>query len=94
MWQKGSEWIKQVQQLPPLYPALVIGDIFSVEQLIGWGVFAQTVFWRGTRIHEGLSDHRQTGVRDAALMDVKHKLRVLDHVHPETQGKAARIRKT
>lgn len=39
----GSECIKPVHQLLPLYPALVIGDIFSVEQLIGWGVFAQAV---------------------------------------------------
>lgn len=34
---KASAW------LLPLYPALVIGDIFSVEQLIGRGVFAQAV---------------------------------------------------
>ena len=33
----------EVHQLLPLYPALVIGDVFSVEQLVGWGVFAQTV---------------------------------------------------
>ena len=44
---------------------------------------------RGAGVHEGLSHDGQTGVRDAALVDVKHKLRVLDHVHPETQREAA-----
>lgn len=40
----GSGWnIKWMHRRLPLYPALVIGDIFSVEQLIRWGVFAQTV---------------------------------------------------
>lgn len=72
----------------PLYPALVIGDIFSVKQLIGRRVFAQAMLRSGARIHEGLSDHRETSVCDAALMNVKHKLRVLDHIYPETQRKA------
>ena len=35
--------VYEVHQLLPLYPALVIGDVFSVEQLVGWGVFAQAV---------------------------------------------------
>lgn len=38
------ERVKRALELLPLYPALVIGDIFSIEQLIGRGVFAQTVF--------------------------------------------------
>lgn len=84
--------MKRVHRLLPLYPALVIGDIFSVEQLIGWGVFAQAVLWSWAGIHKGLSDYRQAGVRDAALMDVKHELGVFDHVHPETQRKAGRRR--
>lgn len=32
---------------------------------------------------------RQAGVGDAVLMDIKHKLRVLDDVHPEPERKAA-----
>lgn len=48
---------REDQQLLPLYPALVIRNIFSVKQLIGWGVFAQAVFRSGARIHEGLSHH-------------------------------------
>lgn len=36
-----------------------------------------------------MGDYRQTGVCDAAFMDVEHKLRILDHIHPEAQGKAA-----
>ena len=36
-----------------------------------------------------MGHHGQTGVRDAAFMDVKHKLRILDHIYPEAQGQAA-----
>ena len=46
------------------------------------------MFWRRTGVHEGLGHHRQTGVRDAVLMDVKYKLGVLDDVHPEPKRKA------
>lgn len=90
MWGVLPWCIKWMQRPLPLYPALVIGDIFSIEQLIWWRVFAQAVLWGGARIHEGLRYYRQTGVRDAALMDVKDKLRVLDHIYPETQRKAGR----
>lgn len=47
------------------------------------------MFGRRAGVHEGLSDDRQTGVSDAALMDVKHKLRILYDVHPEPERKAA-----
>lgn len=43
---------------------------------------------RRTRVHEGLSDDRQAGVGDAALVDVEHKLRILYDVHPEPERKA------
>ena len=76
----------------PLHPALVVGDVFSVEQLVGGRVLAQPVLGGGAGVHEGLGHHRQAGIRDAALVDVEHKLGVLDHVHPETQRQAVRER--
>lgn len=76
------------QKWIPFYPAFVVRDVLGVEQLGGGRVFTQPVFGGGARVHEGLSHHRQAGIRDAALMNVKDKLRVLDHVHPEAQGKA------
>lgn len=76
--------------LSPLHPALVVGDVFSVEKLVGWRVFAQAMFRRRARVHEGLSHHRQTGVCNAVLMDVKDKLRVFNHIDPKPQGKAVR----
>jgi hypothetical protein len=42
----------------------------------------------GAAVHEGLSHHAETRVHDQRLVDVKHKVRVLDDVHPEPQGKA------
>lgn len=71
----------------PLHPALVVWDVFSVQQFVRGRVFAQAVLWRRTGVHERLSHHRQTRVCDAALMDVEHKLRVFDNVHPEAQRK-------
>lgn len=73
----------------PLYPVLVVGDVFSVEELIGGRVFSQFVLRRRTGVHEGLSHHGEAGVRDAVLMDVKHKLWVFDDVHPKAQRKTA-----
>ncbi len=78
----------------PFYPVLVVGYIFSIKQLIRGWVFAQSVFRCGTRVHEGLSHHRQTRICDAALMNVKNELGILDHIHPETQRKAAGDRQT
>lgn len=69
----------------PFHPALIAGNVLGVQQLVRRGVFAQAVLRRRARIHEGLRHHWQTGVRDAALVDVEHKLGVLDHVHPEPQ---------
>lgn len=40
-----------------------------------------------TRVHESLGHHGQTCIRDAVFMDVKHKLGVLDDIHPEPQRK-------
>lgn len=67
----------------PLYPVLVAGDVLGIEQLVGGGILAQSVLRSGAGVHEGLGHHRETGIRDAVLMDVKHKLRVLDHIHPK-----------
>lgn len=67
----------------PLHPVLVAGDVLGIEQLVGGGILAQPVLRCGTGVHEGLGHHREAGVRDAVLMDVKHKLRVLDHIHPK-----------
>ncbi len=52
------------------------------------------MFRSGAGVHEGLGHHRQAGVCDAALVDVKHKLRVLDHIYPEAQGQAAHVKRT
>lgn len=75
----------------PLDPVLVVGDVLSVEQLVWGRVFAQLVFWRRTWVHEGLSYYRQTRVCDAVLMDVKDKLRILYHIHPEPQWQTAEM---
>lgn len=50
---------------------------------------AQSVLNGGATVHECLCDDRQTGVNDVGLVDVKHKLWVLDDVHPESQWKTA-----
>jgi len=42
----------------------------------------------GAGVHEGLGHDGEARVRDAALVDVEHKLRVLDDVHPEAQREA------
>ena len=75
-------------QHSPLHPVLVAGDVLGVEQLVGGGVLAQPVLRRGAGVHEGLGHHREAGVSDAVLVDVKHKLGVLDHVDPKPQGQA------
>lgn len=72
----------------PFYPVLVTGDILGIEQLIGRWVLAQPVLWCGAGVHEGLGYHGEAGICDAALVDVKYKLRVLDDIHPETQREA------
>ena len=46
------------------------------------------MFGRRAGVHEGLSDDRQTGVSDAALVDVEHKLRILYDVNPEPEREA------
>lgn len=69
----------------PFHPALVAGDVLGIKQLVGGRVFPKAVFWGGAGVHEGLGHHRETGIRDAALVYVKDKLRVLDNVHPEPQ---------
>lgn len=79
-WRYRRSWL-------PFHPALIVGDVFRIQQLVGRGVFAQPVLGRGAGVHEGLSDYRQAGVGDAALVDVEHKLRVLYDVHPEPEGK-------
>lgn len=40
----------------------------------------------GAGIHEGLSHDREAGVRNAAFVDIKHKLGVFDDIHPESKG--------
>lgn len=51
------------------------------------------MFRRRAGIHEGLSDDWQASVGDAALVDVEHKLRILNNIHPEPERKAARTEK-
>lgn len=46
------------------------------------------MFRRGAGVHESLGYDRQTGVSDAAFVDVEHKLRVLYDVHPEAERQA------
>lgn len=77
----------------PFHPALVVGDVLRVEQFVGWRVFAEPMFRRRAGIHEGLSDDWQASVGDAALVDVEHKLRILNNIHPEPERKAARTEK-
>ena len=43
------------------------------------------MFHRGATVHEGLSNDREAGVNNVRLVNVKHKLWVLDDVHPESQ---------
>lgn len=77
----------------PLHPALVVRDVFSIEELVWRRVFAQTMLRRRAGVHEGLSHHWQTGICNAVLVDVKDKLRVFDHVDPKPQRKAGLERK-
>ncbi|KAG8129859.1 hypothetical protein E2320_016469 [Naja naja] len=39
-----------------------------------------------TRVHEGLGHNGEASVRDAALVNIKNKLWVLDDIHPKPQG--------
>ncbi len=77
----------------PLHPALVVRDVFSIEELVWRGVFAQAMLRRRAGVHEGLSHHWQTGVCNTVLVDVKDKLRVFYHVDPKPQRKAGLERK-
>ena len=36
----------------------------------------------GAAVHESLSDDGQTGINDVRLVDVEHKLWVLDDIYP------------
>lgn len=66
-------------------------DVLGVEEFGGRWVFAQTVFRGWAGVHEGLCHNGQTGVRDAAFMNVEHKLGILDHVYPEAQRQAVNV---
>ena len=46
--------------------------------------------WGAASIHEGLGDDTEAGVNDVGLPKVKHKVRVLDQVHPEPAKHAVR----
>ena len=43
-------------------------------------------------VNERLGDDGQARVHDGRLVDVEHKLRILDHVHPEPQHQAGGIK--
>lgn len=66
-------------------------NVLRVEEFGGRWVFAQTVLRGWAGVHEGLCHHGQAGVRDAAFMNVEHKLGILDHVYPEAQRQAVNI---
>ena len=85
--QPGS-CLSSLHQHSPLHPVLVAWDVLGIEQLVGGGVLAQPVLRCGARVHEGLGHHREAGIGDAVLVDVKHELGILDHVDPKPQGQA------
>ena len=85
--QPGS-CLSSLHQHSPLNPVLVAWDVLGIEQLVGGGVLAQPVLRCGARVHEGLGHHREAGIGDAVLVDVKHELGILDHVDPKPQGQA------
>lgn len=49
---------------------------------------AQSVFRSWTAVHKSLCDHRQTGVYNQRLVNIKHKVRVLNDVYPKSQWQA------
>jgi len=69
----------------PIDPGPVLGNVPGVEQFAGRRVFAQLLLGDGATVHQRLSNYRQTGVDGTRLVNVKHEVRVTDHVHPEPQ---------
>ena len=54
---------------------------------------AESMFHCRTTVHERLSNDRETRIDYVGLVDVKHKLWVLDDVHPESQRKTVDSKK-
>ena len=65
------------------HPVLVDGDVLGVQELAAGAVLAQLVLRGAAGVHEGLCHHTQARVHDVGLAQVKHKVWVLDQVHPE-----------
>ena len=74
-----------------LDPLIKIRDPDSVvvyfsreEQLVRRGLFVEDGVIGQTRRHQSLSDDGQVELNRKGFFDVKHKVRVLDHVDPES----------
>ena len=68
-----------------LDPLLVFGNVFGVEQLGRGRVFAELVRRHGARVHEGLGNDGEAGVKDIRLVDVEDEVGIFDEIDPETQ---------
>ena len=73
----------------PLDPLAVLWNVFGVEEFAGRRVLAEFVFAHRAAVHERLCDDRQARVDDVRLVNVEHKVGILDEVHPEPQRQTA-----
>ncbi len=73
---------------------LVLLDLVNVKQPGRGRVLGVPNVSGGGGVDVGLSDDRQTRVYRSRLVDVKRKVRILDHIHPEPQGHTERMRFT
>ena len=61
-----------------------------IEQSRRWSLFGVLHFGRRARIDVSLCDDSQAGVYRHRLVKVKHKVWVLDDIHPESKRHTAR----
>ena len=92
MFNKKLNLCKKQKACVPIDPFAVLGNVFGIEKFAGWRVLAKFVFAHGTAIHEGLSNNRQARVDNVWLVNVKDKIWILDHVHPEPQRQTEHIK--
>ncbi len=67
---------------------LVLLDLVNVEEPPRRRVFGVLEVRGGAGINVGLRDDSEAGIHGGRLVDAEHKVRVLQHVHPETKRKA------
>ena len=66
-----------------LFP--ISGDIFSVQEFVNRRILSETLVRCRARVHEDTTHDIQRGVNGGCLVDIQQELRILYHIHPETQ---------